>query len=119
MFLDSTGAVIPGKSGTLWRSTFIDTPTTLDKPYKMAFALHVTPTKPVSLKKENIYHNGAEYDLPTKPGPNAVELPVEGCINPEQGTIECWVKPTFDINSDSGYKEFLNINNQYPASLGD
>jgi len=88
--------MIPGPSGTLWRLNFIDTPTVLDKPYDMQFALHVTPSKPISLKKLRIYHPMAEWDLATARALSTVTIPAKGNIDPNQGTVEFWVKPTFD-----------------------
>lgn len=87
--------ILPGRGRTLWRSTFIDTPTVLTAPYTAAFALQVTPARPVSLRKNHIFH-GAYYGIEDAVAGGTVELPVQGNLDYAQGALECWVKPTFD-----------------------
>jgi hypothetical protein len=87
--------ILPGGGQTLWRSTFIDTPTALSEPYTAQFALHITPAKPVSLRKSRIYH-GAFYGMESAPGGGSLSLSAAGRLDPDRGTFECWVKPTFD-----------------------
>ncbi len=81
-----------------WKTQFIDTRTTMTTPYKMSFALQYTPTKPISLKKLNTYHPMAEWDLPTSKEGSMVAFNSEKSIELEKGTMECWIKPTFDPN---------------------
>jgi len=87
--------IIPGARATLWRSTFIDTPTELKAPYTARFALHLTPAKPVSLPKSRIFH-GAYYGLAQDWAAGQLRIPAKGHLNLAQGTLECWVQPTFD-----------------------
>jgi len=87
--------VLPGHGRTLWRSTFIDTPTELSAPYTVAFVLQVTPAKPVSLRKNHIFH-GAYYGIEDAVAAGTLEFPVKDNLDYAQGTLECWVKPTFD-----------------------
>ncbi len=87
--------IIPHGDDWLWRSTFIDTPTELNAPYEARFALHITPTKPASLRKSRIYH-GAYYGMEEAKATGRVAIPAEGNIDLQQGTLECWLKPTFD-----------------------
>ena len=89
--------VIPGEGQTLWRSNFIDTPTALTAPYTARFALHVTPAKPVSLRKSRIYH-GAYYGMEEKHAGGQLSYPAKGHIDLDRGTLEFWAKPTFDTN---------------------
>jgi hypothetical protein len=87
--------IVPGRRSTLWRSTFIDAPTRLSAPYTAAFALHITPAKPVSLRKNHIFH-GAYYGIEDAVAGGTIELPAKGTLDYAQGALECWVKPTFD-----------------------
>ncbi len=87
--------IVPRGDDWLWRSTFIDTPTELTEPYEAKFALHVTPTKPVSKRKNRIYH-GAYYAMEDAQVAGRLAIPARGNIDLEQGTFECWLKPTFD-----------------------
>jgi hypothetical protein len=87
--------IIPGPRETLWRCTFIDTPVTLSEPYTARFILHVTPAKPVSLRKSRIFH-GAYYGLEDARMSGTVRIPAQGRLRLERGTFECWVKPNFD-----------------------
>jgi hypothetical protein len=87
--------IVPRGSGWLWRSTFIDTPTELTAPYTARFALHVTPAKPVSLRKSRIFH-GAYYGLDTAPTTASMTVPARGHLDLARGTLEFWAKPTFD-----------------------
>ena len=108
--------VLPGKARTLWRSTFIDAPTTLTEPYTARFALHVTPAKPVSLRKSRIYH-GAFYGMESTPGGLGLTLSGAAALDPGQGAFECWVKPTFDpaetydpsVDRSQYNRQFLNL----------
>jgi hypothetical protein len=87
--------VTPGDHATLWRTNFIDTPTDLSAPYTAKFALTPTPTKPVSLRKSRIYH-AAEYGMEDKHAGGTYSVPAKGLIDLERGTLEAWVRPTFD-----------------------
>lgn len=87
--------IIPGAQATLWRSTFLDTPTKLKAPYTARFALHITPAKPVSLRKSRIFH-GAYYGLAQDQATGQLRIPAKGHLDLAQGTLECWVQPTFD-----------------------
>ena len=87
--------VLPGGAVSLWRTCFLDTPTDLREPYTARFALHVTPAKPVSLRKSRIFH-GAYYGLEADRVQGALEIPAAGHLDPRRGTLECWAKPTFD-----------------------
>ncbi|MHB1458014.1 MAG: glycoside hydrolase domain-containing protein [Armatimonadota bacterium] len=108
-----------GKSSALWKCAFIDTPTIISKPYTMRFALHYTPSKPVSLKKYNIYHPMAQYDLPTALLPSQYIVSAKGNINPSLGTFECWVKPVFDPNEPYDSSKDRSIYNRKFLSLVD
>lgn len=81
-----------------WKTNFIDTHTNLTSPYRMSFALQYTPTKPISLKKYNTYHPMAEWDLPTSKEGSMMAFNAEKSLDLEKGTLECWIKPTFDPN---------------------
>jgi hypothetical protein len=100
--------IVPGKTSTMWRSTFIDTPTKLTSPYTMKFALHITPAKPVSLHKENIL-TWTDRELPANLCGHAILFRAKGLFNQPAGTFECWVKPTFNTNdiSDTSSKRLL------------
>jgi hypothetical protein len=87
--------ILPERGATLWRSTFIDTPTVLSAPYAATFALQVTPAKPVALRKSHIFH-GAYYGIEEARAGGTIEFPVNRNLDYRQGTLECWVKPTFD-----------------------
>jgi len=108
--------VIPEGAQTAWRSTFIDTPTTLTEPYTARFALHVTPAKTVSLRKSRIYH-GAFYGMESAPGGGSLRTPAKDRLDLSHGTLECWVKPLFDTSEPydasvdrSHYnRQFLNV----------
>ncbi len=80
---------------TLWRSTFLDSPTVLKAPYQAQFALQITPAKPVSLRKSRIYH-AAEYGMEERRAGGRLTLPAQGRINVQTGTLEFWARPTFD-----------------------
>ncbi len=81
-----------------WKTMFIDTRTVLSSPYNMSFALQYTPTKPVSLRKYNTYHVQAEWDMPTAFESGFMNIGAEKSVNLDKGTMEFWVKPTFDTN---------------------
>ncbi|MFA5203778.1 MAG: glycoside hydrolase domain-containing protein [Lentisphaeria bacterium] len=100
--------IIPGKTASLWRSSFIDTPTSLTQPYTFGFALHITPTKPISLRKINVQQFD-DPDIPDKPSPNAIIMPAKKLINPACGTFECWVKPTFEVKTNSASSIFMDV----------
>lgn len=87
--------IVPGPTETVWRSTFIDEPTQLSEPYIARFALHVTPAKPVGLRKSRIFH-GAYYGLEDARAAGSVSIPAQGNLELAQGAIECWIKPNFD-----------------------
>ncbi len=90
----STGS---GPGGWMWRSTLIDSPQSLTSPYTARFALHITPAKPVSLRKSRIFH-GAYYGLESAPSSASIAIPAKGHIDLSHGTLEFWVKPTFDVD---------------------
>ncbi len=104
-------AVIPGKGSTMWRSTFIDTPTTLNSPYTMSFALHVTPAKPVSLKKDDIYEF-TDFALPDGTSANAIVMRAKKLFNQQHGTFEGWIKPTFDTSTKDN-RSLVNVRIAY------
>jgi hypothetical protein len=81
----------------VWRTSFIDTPTDLTSPYTARFALTYTPTKPVSLRKSRIFH-GAYYGMDEVRPAGKLDIPAKGHIDLDGGTLECWIKPTFDTN---------------------
>ena len=87
--------VVPNGPTELWRTTLIDTPTALTAPYTAKFALTVTPTKPVSLRKSRIFH-GADYHMADPHAAGELHIPAKGNFDAQQGTLELWVKPTFD-----------------------
>ena len=87
--------ITPGRNATVWRSSFIDTPTQLSSPYTASFILHITPAKPVSLRRSRIYH-GAYYGMATESAAGVVTIPASGNMDLARGTIEMWVKPNFD-----------------------
>ncbi len=87
--------ILPSKQATVWRTTLIDTPTELAAPYQAEFALHITPAKPVPLRKSRIFH-GAYYGLEKARGGASLKLPCAGNLQLARGTLECWVKPDFD-----------------------
>jgi len=108
--------VIPGATETVWRSTFIDTPTVLSEPYAAKFALHITPAKPVSLWKSRIYH-GAFYGMESAPGGGSLRVAAKNRLDLSRGTFECWVKPLFDtgeaydesVDRSQYNRQFLNV----------
>jgi len=107
--------IVPQGDGWLWRSTFIDTATPLTAPYTARFALHVTPAKPVSLRKSRIFH-GAYYGLESAHSRGLITVPAKGHINLAQGTLEFWAKPTFDPNeSYEGVTDLSRFNRQFFA----
>ncbi|NLC58558.1 MAG: hypothetical protein GX774_17130 [Armatimonadetes bacterium] len=89
--------VVPGAKATVWRTTFLDTPTRLRAPYTARFALQATPTKPVSLRKSRIFH-GAYYGMAEEKAGGTLRIPAKGRLDPARGSLEMWVKPTFDTN---------------------
>jgi len=91
--------IAPEGDGWVWRTTFVDGPTALSEPYEARFALHVTPAKPVSLRKSRIFH-GAYYGLETAAESGLVRIPAAGNLDLAQGTLECWVRPTFDTREE-------------------
>ena len=105
--------IIPQGDRWLWRSTFIDTATPLTAPYTARFALHVTPAKPVSLRKSRIFH-GAYYGLESAHSRGVISVPAKGHIDLAQGTLEFWARPTFDTNeSYEGVTDLSRFNRQF------
>ena len=98
--------IAPRDGDWLWRSTFIDTPRELSAPYEARFALHITPTKPVSRRKNRIYH-GAYYGMEEAAAAGRVAIPAKGNIDLRQGTLECWLRPTFDPSEE--YEEGVSL----------
>lgn len=80
---------------TTWTMRFIDTPTTISEPYTASFALTPTPTKPVSPRHARIYH-GAYYGMEEPGASGSVQVPLAAQPSLAAGTLECWVRPTFD-----------------------
>jgi hypothetical protein len=116
--------VLPQETQTLWRSTFIDTDMPLTQPYTARFALHVTPAKPVSLRKSRIYH-GAFYGMETAPGGLGLTLSAPAPLDPAEGAFECWVKPAFDpgeaydpsVDRSQYNRQFLSVRTSADETL--
>ncbi len=104
--------VIPGKLGSLWKNSIIDKKTVVSSPYKMQFALQYTPAKEIPLEKNYTYHTGAEWSLITAKEQSQSTISAPGNINTDKGTLECWVKPTFDTNETYDPAKDLSVYNR-------
>ncbi|HIE50978.1 MAG TPA: hypothetical protein EYP85_04400 [Armatimonadetes bacterium] len=86
---------------TLLRVNLFDHPVTLTAPRRWTFGLEATPVKPVPVAwwlRERIVHWGS-YGLEKRPataGAGQLVYPAEGNIDPQQGTLEAWLKVEFD-----------------------